>query len=1046
MSGDFTPEQKRYLEGFITGLRSRAGARGRRRTAAQREPTGPDADHLARAGPHPRRRRQARRPGEVQARAASVRRLWAAEGAGRQQRSRRSRPTISAGAITACSTCAPAQNSYMCRLRIPNGILKHWQFAGLADLAERYGGGYAHVTTRANLQIREIEPKNAVAMVEAITDLGLCSRGSGADNIRNVTGSPTAGIDPQELIDTRPYAREWHFHILNERALYGLPRKFNVAFDGGGIIPVLEDTNDIGFQAVEVKDGFGVEPGIWFRLMLGGITGHKDFARETGVVVRPADATKVADAVVRVFIDHGDRTNRNKARLKYVHRRAGHREGRRARSRRSSAASSTASPPEALAPRPAFDRAAHIGVHPQKQAGLNWIGVVLPVGKLTAEQMRGLAGIARDARRRRYPPHRLAEPADLRRADRQGQRRGAPASRRSACPSARARSAPGSSPAPAMSAAASPPPTPSATPKRSRVVRGARRARRPGQHPSHRLPPFLRAALHRRHRAASPARCRPPRTATRSRAITSSSAAASARTPGSAREIFTTSGRGCAGDRRAPAARPISRTARSPDETFLAFTRRHDVDALKAMSRGGWRHERSAAPADPAAHSGDRAVLAEQRTWLNGFFAGLLSLEGAGHAAVAGRIRGADAGARRARPPSDDDDAPWHDQTLPIAERMKLAEGRPLRRRMMAAMAQQDCGQCGYNCQDYSDALFSRKEERLNLCVPGGKETARMLKALYEELGNSSPTHDAARRPRRLPSATAAPAAARTAAPGRSRDNPVEATFLSRTRLNKPGSEKETWHIEFDLAGSGHRLHGRRRLRHVPDQRSGARRCGDRGARRAAGFSDRRAHAARRADRRRVARRRARHAVPALLLHHRRRAAAEGEGAGGRRGPRRRCRDARRARRDPEISRRAARPRGLHRGARSAAAAALFDRLVAQGRRQPHGADRRYRALRRSTAARGSASPRPSSPSASIPATSSRSMCRRRTPSACPPIRRADHHDRPGHRRRAVPRLPARAHGDQGARPQLAVLRPPAQRLRLLLRGRTHRHEGRAAC
>ena len=179
----------------------------------------------------------------------------------------------------------------MCRLRIPNGILTHWQFAGLADLAERYAGGYAHVTTRANLQMREIEPKNAVAMVEGIQDLGLCSRGSGADNIRNVTGTPTAGIDPQELLDTRPYAREWHFHILNDRSLYGMPRKFNVGFDGGGIIPVLEDTNDIGFQAVEVKDGFGVEPGVWFRLLLGGITGHKDFARDTGVIVKPAEAT-----------------------------------------------------------------------------------------------------------------------------------------------------------------------------------------------------------------------------------------------------------------------------------------------------------------------------------------------------------------------------------------------------------------------------------------------------------------------------------------------------------------------------------------------------------------------------------------------------------------------------------------------------------------------------------------------------------------------------------------------------------------------------------
>src|SRR5207245_8383070 len=87
----------------------------------------------------------------------------------------------------------------------------------------------------------------------------------------------------------------------------------------------------------------------------------------------------------------------------------------------------------------------------------------------------------------------------------------------------------------------------------------------------------------------------------------------------------------------------------------------------------------------------------------------------------------------------DDGEAPWHDQTLPLGERMKLAEGRPLRRRMMAAMAQQDCGQCGYNCQDYSEALFSKKEARLNLCVPGGKETARMLKKLDEELAVAAP-------------------------------------------------------------------------------------------------------------------------------------------------------------------------------------------------------------------------------------------------------------------------------------------------------------------
>ena len=183
--------------------------------------------------------------------------------------------------------------------------------------------------------------------------------------------------------------------ILNERTLYGLPRKFNVAFDGAGTIPVLEDTNDIGFQAVAVKDGFGVEPGIWFRLTLGGVTGHCDFARDTGVVVKPADATKIADAVVRVFIEHGNRTDRNKARLKYVLDALGF-EKFLALMEEKLGANLTRVPAEAIATRPAFDRAAHVGVHPQKQDGLNWVGVVLPVGKLTTDQMRGLAKIAQD--------------------------------------------------------------------------------------------------------------------------------------------------------------------------------------------------------------------------------------------------------------------------------------------------------------------------------------------------------------------------------------------------------------------------------------------------------------------------------------------------------------------------------------------------------------------------------------------------------------------------------------------------------------------------
>ena len=188
----------------------------------------------------------------------------------------------------------------------------------------------------------------------------------------------------------------------------------------------------------------------------------------------------------------------------------------------------------------------------------------------------------------------------------------------------------------------------------------------------------------------------------------------------------------------------------------------------------------------------------EQRLWLNGFFAGLVSLDGFGVTPLSGEQAAAlIAGASATAVDNDDDGgAPWHDQTLPLAERMKIADGKPLRWRMMAAMAQQDCGQCGYDCKNYSGAIFSRKEERLNLCVPGGKETARMLKALFEEFTSAPPAAKPA-------TATVETTPIAKIAPGCSRDNPVEAIFLSRTRLNKPGSEKETWHLEFDLSACG---------------------------------------------------------------------------------------------------------------------------------------------------------------------------------------------------------------------------------------------------
>lgn len=390
-TADFTPEQRRYLEGLVAGMNA---ARAVVAAPPATTPTGPDAPQLI-----------------AQAR------IEAAGGklTDQEKFKRDEHPLDAYGRLKAEAAAgawpkppdnyrwrwhglfyvAPNQQSFMCRLRLPNGILNHWQMAGLALLATSHGGGYAHVTTRANLQIREITAERAPSLLEAIQDLGIVTRGSGADNIRNVTGTPTAGIDPQELIDTRPYARAWHVHILNARALYGLPRKFNVAFDGGGRIAALEDTNDIGFQAVEAVDGAGVEPGIWFRLLLGGITGHKDFARPAGLYLKPEESTEVADTIVRIFIDHGDRTDRNKARLKYlldtwgIDKFLSEIETRLGRPL-------LRIPDDCIKARPRPDRLAHIGVHRQKQAGMNWIGVVLKSGRLSAAQMEGLSRIARE--------------------------------------------------------------------------------------------------------------------------------------------------------------------------------------------------------------------------------------------------------------------------------------------------------------------------------------------------------------------------------------------------------------------------------------------------------------------------------------------------------------------------------------------------------------------------------------------------------------------------------------------------------------------------
>lgn len=296
---------------------------------------------------------------------------------------------------------APNQEAFMARLRIPGGQMRAFQLREIARIAQELTTGHVQITTRANLQIRLIEPKNAPEVLRRIQGVGLHTRGAGADNIRNITANPTAGLDPFELIDTLPFCHELAQIIFNDRSFYNLPRKFNVAFDGGGLIGTLEETNDIGFKAVRVAGEIeGAPPGVYFRVKLGGATGHQAFANDLGVLVRPSEVVKVAVALIRVYVAQGNRADRKKARLKHLlehwsidrYREETERllGWKLLRAESAAAASASAGAAHGLAAVPH----SHVGCFPQKQPGLSYLGVAVPVGQITPKQMLRLADLA----------------------------------------------------------------------------------------------------------------------------------------------------------------------------------------------------------------------------------------------------------------------------------------------------------------------------------------------------------------------------------------------------------------------------------------------------------------------------------------------------------------------------------------------------------------------------------------------------------------------------------------------------------------------------
>jgi ferredoxin-nitrite reductase len=280
---------------------------------------------------------------------------------------------------------------FMMRMRIPNGILTDAQMRVLAEVVQRYGeDGSADITTRQNLQLRGVRIEDIPDIFRRFEQAGLTSVQSGMDNVRNITGSPVAGIDAAELIDTRELVQRVQDMITNQGQgnpeFTNLPRKFNIAIAGGRDNSVHAEINDLAFVPA-YQDGV-----LGFNVIVGGFFSAKrcDAAIPLNAWVTPDDVVDVCRAVLEVYRDHGLRANRQKARLMWLIDEWGI---EKFRTEVENYLGRTLQP-EAEKDEIDWEKRDHIGVYAQKQPGLNYVGLHIPIGRLYAQDMFDLARIA----------------------------------------------------------------------------------------------------------------------------------------------------------------------------------------------------------------------------------------------------------------------------------------------------------------------------------------------------------------------------------------------------------------------------------------------------------------------------------------------------------------------------------------------------------------------------------------------------------------------------------------------------------------------------
>lgn len=280
---------------------------------------------------------------------------------------------------------------FMMRLRLPSGILTSPKLRVLAEIVQRYGeDGNADITTRQNLQLRGIRIEDFADIFRRLRAADMTSVQSGMDNVRNITASPVAGLDADELIDVRDLVQQVQDMITHSGEgnpeFTNLPRKFNIAIEGGRDNSIHAEINDIAFLPAFKEGALG------FNVIVGGFFSAKRCAAAIPMDawVAPEEVVALCRAILEVYRDHGLRANRQKARLMWLIDEWGLEKFRSAVEAQLGQPIQTAAAEDETT----WEKRDHIGVHRQKQPGLNYVGLHVPIGRLYAPDMFEIARLA----------------------------------------------------------------------------------------------------------------------------------------------------------------------------------------------------------------------------------------------------------------------------------------------------------------------------------------------------------------------------------------------------------------------------------------------------------------------------------------------------------------------------------------------------------------------------------------------------------------------------------------------------------------------------